>query len=199
MDKSKVVPSPTYSDSMKIEEALQLYFTKYHFADGGYHDKYFKIKIGFFLLPIPNIKSRVIAVKFHDIHHILTEYTALWKGEVEISAWEIASGCGKHFVAWFLNFGSFSIGLFLYPKALFGAFMRGRNVKTNLYENYMYDNLLLNRTVGQLRNEMEIGRIKKNNLLDYLYFSFWISLVFITILSSIFLICFVVTSIKNLI
>lgn len=179
----KAIETPIYPDSMKIEDALQLYFTKYHFADGGYQDKYFKIKIGFLLLPIPNTKSRIVAVKFHDIHHILTEYTALWRGEVEIGAWEIASGCGKHFIAWFLNFGSFTIGLFLYPKALMEAFMKGRNVKTNLYKNYLYDSHLLNRTVGELRNELELRRNKKNNLLDYANFLLWISFVMMMLFS----------------
>ncbi len=180
---------PVYSNEMKIEDALQLYFAKYHFADGGYNDKYFKIKIGPILIPFPNTKSRLEAVKFHDIHHLLTEYSALWKGEVEIGAWEIASGCGKHFVAWFLNFGSFSIGVFIYPKALFKAFMMGRRVKTNLYNKHEYGEALLNRTIGELRNELEIGKIKENNLFDYVYFIFWVLPVFIGILAIVFLIC----------
>lgn len=179
-----------YPDEMKIEEALQLYFTKYHFADGGYNDKYFKIKIGPILIPFPNTKSRLEAVKFHDIHHLLTEYSALWKGEVEIGAWEIASGCGKHIVAWFLNFGSFSIGVFIYPKALFKAFMMGRRVKTNLYCNYAYDKHLLSRTIGELRKELEIESVKRNNLFDYVYFIFWISLVFTILFGIIFMICY---------
>jgi hypothetical protein len=173
------MPIPVYNDHMTIEEALKVYFSKYHFADGGYHDKYFKIKIGPLKLPFPNTKSRVTAVKFHDIHHLLTEYTAFWKGEVEIGGWELASGCGNHFVAWLLNSGSFGIGLFLYPRSLFRAFMMGRTVKTNLYHDYTYDNALLSRTVGELRRELGIGEMeKKLNLYDYVYFIFWAVLVF---------------------
>ena len=163
-----------YPDEMKIEEALQSYFARYHFANGGYTEKYFKIKIGPILLPLPNSESRIKAVKFHDIHHILTEYTAFWKGEIEIGAWEIASGCGKHHIAWLLNFGSFSIGLFLYPKALFNAFMMGRSVKTNLYYDYVYDKSLLGKTVGDLRRELKIDHIKRNSTFDYAYFHCWV-------------------------
>jgi hypothetical protein len=108
----------------------------------------------------------------------LTEYTALWKGEVEIGGWEIASGCGNLIIAWILNFGSFSIGLFIYPKSLFKAFMHGRNAKTNLYYNYSYDKKLLSRTVGELRKELEITRIKRNNYLIMLisfFGCFWFS------------------------
>jgi hypothetical protein len=108
---------------------------------------------------------------------------------VEIGAWEIASGCGNHFIAWFLNFGSFSIGLFLYPKALFKAFMMGRNVKTNLYYHYNYDKQLLSRTVGELRKELEIGKVKKNNLVDYTYFIFGVILVFAELILFAYLFC----------
>src|SRR5438552_1307220 len=96
-----------YSDSLKIKEALQVYFSLYHFKDGGYADKYFKIKLGRLFIPVPNIKARVNAVKLHDIHHLVTEYTARFDGEVEIGAWEIASGCGKYWIAWILNLGTF--------------------------------------------------------------------------------------------
>src|SRR6185295_3572838 len=140
-----------YSDNLKIKDALDLYFSKYHFENGGYHLKWFRIKVGSVFIPLPNIKARVDAVKFHDVHHLLTEYPATLKGEAEIGAWEIASGCGKYYVAWVLNFGSLTYGLFFFPKSLFTAFLNGRKCKTNLYHNIRYDENLLNRTVGELR------------------------------------------------
>ena len=92
------------------------------------------------------------------------------KGEVEIGAWEIASGCNKSYIAWFLNFCSFTIGIFLYPKALFEAFMKGRNIKTNLYYDFLYNDDLLKRTVGSLRLELEIEKSKQSDFRDYTYF-----------------------------
>ena len=181
-----------YPDDLKIENALQMYFQKYHFADGGYHDKYFRIKIGPVFIPFPNTKSRIKAVKFHDIHHLLSEYSARWKGEVEIGAWEIASGCGNLLIAWFLNFGSFGLGMFLYPKAVFNAFMMGRHVKSNLYHNYIYDDFLLKRNLGELRKELGIGEVRKNNLMDYLYFTGCLLLVITGLTLIIFLFYFVI-------
>ncbi len=163
----------SYPDELKVSEALQIYFARYHFADGGYKDKYFRIKLGPLFIPVPNTTSRIEAVKFHDIHHLLTEYTALWKGEVEIGAWEIASGCGKHLIAWFLNFGSFCVGLFLYPKALFEAFVKGRHVRINLYKGYVYDETLLNKTVGELRKELDVAHSTRTRLSDIIYFILW--------------------------
>ena len=183
--------SAVYPNEMRIEDALQRYFATYHFADGGYRDKYFKIKIGPVLIPVPNTKSRIAAVKLHDIHHLLTEYPATWKGEVEIGAWEIASGCGNFMVAWLLNFGSFGVGVFLYPKALFRAFMMGRHVKSNLYHHWVYDQALLNKTVGKLRDELAIGRLKKNSLQDHSLFIVWVLLVFVELFTIGFLFCMV--------
>lgn len=179
----------TYSNDLKVEEALRVYFAKYHFADGGYQDKYFKIKTGPLFIPVPNTKARIRAVKIHDIHHLLTEYTALWKGEIEIGAWEIASGCGKHYVAWLLNFGSFSIGLFIYPRALFKAYMAGKRVKTNLYQDSVYDNTLLNKTLGELRAEMGVGRCGKTHPAHYAGFSGWVLLTLAVLLISVFIAC----------
>ena len=106
-------------DSLKIKDALQLYFSEYHFLNGGYDFKWFKIKLGPIFIPLPNIKARADAVKIHDIYHVLTEYKATWKGEAEISGWEIASGCGKYYAAWILNLGSFFYGMIFFPRELF--------------------------------------------------------------------------------
>ena len=145
-----------YPDDMKVKDALQLYFTKYHFKDGGYHDRYFRIKIGRVFIPVPNTKGRIDAVKMHDIHHILTGYPALWKGEVMIAGWELSSGCGKYYMAWILNTGSFLAGLFLYPCALYSGLVAGSKIKTNLYKGFTYDETLLNSTVGQVRKRLMI-------------------------------------------
>src|SRR5690348_12299282 len=96
-----------YDDSLKVRNALQQYFSRYHFENGGYHLKWFRIKLGPLYIPLPNTKARIDAVKIHDIHHLVTEYEATLQGETEFVGWEIASGCEKYSVAWLLNFGSF--------------------------------------------------------------------------------------------
>jgi hypothetical protein len=159
-----------YAKELKVKDALQLYFKKYHFVDGGYQDKWFRIKVGPVFLPFPNVKPRVDAVKIHDIHHVLTEYEALLKGEAEIGAWELGSGCGNYYVAWTLNAGSFFYGIFFFPKAVLGAFLRGRACSTSLYYGVNYDALLLNRSVGELRDYVGLDKIKKYTVKDYFCF-----------------------------
>lgn len=165
-----------YSNTLKVKDALQIYFSRYHFANGGYDLKWFKIKVGFLYIPLPNVKVRIDAVKIHDIHHLVTEYEATWQGETEIAAWEIASGCEKYTMAWLLNFGSFFIGMILYPRCLLRAFLRGRKCATNLYFQTNYDEVLLNKTLGELRKKIEIDSSKTISYKDYLFFA-WCCLI----------------------
>lgn len=50
-----------------------------------------RVYIGCILAPVPNIKARRKYLKFHDIHHIITEYGIDRIGESEVSAWELGS------------------------------------------------------------------------------------------------------------
>lgn len=159
-----------YPDNLIVKDALEVYFSKYHFKDGGYQDKFFKIKMGPFYLPLPNIKDRVDAVKIHDINHVITGYKANYRGEAQIGGWELATGCGKYYVAWGLNLGSFLIGLLAFPCSLFNAFMTGRRVRKSLYRNKKYDEALLNSSLGELRQWLYEGACERNSIYDRLLF-----------------------------
>ncbi len=165
-----------YNNELNIKEALQLYFSKYHFENGGYHLKHFKIKVGPVFITLPNWGDRVATAKLHDIHHVLTEYPATLKGEAEIGAWEVASGCDKYYVAWFFNLGAFFYGLFCFPKSLFKAFMRAKRCRTNLYHGTVYDEQLLNKTVGELRETIGLDLMNRNTIIDYFRFVCWSAL-----------------------
>jgi hypothetical protein len=180
----------TYDGSMPIRDALQAYFSKYHFAEGGYNQRFFKIKLGRLFIPLPNIKARVDAVKIHDVHHLLTGYSAHWKGEVQIGAWEIASGCGPYYVAWLLNLGSFMVGMFLFPSALLKAFLRGRSAKTNLYHSITYNDELLRKTVGELREYIDTDRPTAHRTTDYILFGSWCIAGFAFLCVEVFIVCF---------
>ncbi len=143
-----------FDSSLKVKEALSLFFSHYHFKDGGYNDKFFKIKIGKIFIPLPNISARVKVARLHDIHHVLTEYNADWKGEVEIGIWELRTGCGKYWVAWLLNSIAVCIGLILYSKSIKQAYRRALNSKTNIYHlNLSYEELI-DMNIGELRNKI---------------------------------------------
>src|SRR5688572_13294780 len=111
-----------YDPSSTLRDARQIYFEANDFGNGGYDDRWVKLKAGPFAIWFPNTAARKRAVKFHDLHHVLTEYQTTWTGEAEIGAWEIASNCRDHYAAWILNLAAFGLGLFIAPSAVFQAF-----------------------------------------------------------------------------
>lgn len=142
-----------YEPSQRMREARARYFEENGFGDGGYDDRFVVLRAaGLPVVVFPNTKQRVRSVRFHDLHHVLTGYDTSWRGEGEIAAWELASGCRDHFAAWVLNFWAALVGVCIAPRALLRAARRGRRSR-NLYARD-WDEALLERTVGELRREL---------------------------------------------
>jgi hypothetical protein len=140
--------------------------------DGGYDDAWVKVKLWRIPLAFPNTDGRRQAVRFHDLHHVLTEYPTTWRGEFEIAAWEIAGGVRRYWVGWLLDLLGFACGLVVFPRAVYRAFVRGRH-STNLYGD-AWDESILGRRVGEVRQrlklDMEEARTTRD---DRAAFGFW--------------------------
>ena len=163
--------APAYAPELTLREARELYFRRNGF-DGGYGGRWVRLQAGPVPLYFPNTAARVRAVRYHDLHHVLTEYPTTWLGEAQIGAWEIASGCGRHYPAWALNFGAFAVGLALGPSAVYAAFLRGRRT-ANLYHE-PWSEALLDQTVGSLRERLRLtGRARAAGLRDRIGFALW--------------------------
>src|SRR5687768_9532294 len=123
-----------YSPETRLGDARTAFFQAACFpSDGGYNDRW--IKVRYLRVPIwlPNVENRRRAVPLHDLHHILTEYGTTWRGEAEISTWEVSSGGLRGFWAgWILDLMNVAQGLVINPRGVYGAFMRGRQT-TNLF------------------------------------------------------------------
>lgn len=151
----------TYDPASTMLEARTRYFEDNGFGqDGGYGKRWVALKLGPLPFAIPNTQARVRAVRYHDLHHVLTGYGTDWTGESEISAWELASGCRDMWAAWVLNLSAMGIGLLL---DLFRgrartrrAFVRGRHSR-NLYDRD-YGDALLSQPLGALRAELDLDR-----------------------------------------
>lgn len=143
---------------MSLLDARQAFFKEAQLGDdGGYSSRWVKVEFKPFPLYFPNSDARRRAVKLHDLHHIATGYGGDWTGEVEIAAWELASGCGRHLVAWVLNLGAFVVGLVIAPRRLWRAFRAGRRA-LNLYHVGFDESALRTTTVGALRNRLNIPK-----------------------------------------
>ncbi|MDT5294785.1 MAG: hypothetical protein QOJ76_1665 [Acidobacteriota bacterium] len=122
--------------------------------DGGYGDAWVKVKLWRIPIVFPNTQGRRRAVKFHDLHHVLTEYPTTWRGEFEIAAWEIANGVGRYWEGWLLDLLGFACGLVVFPRSVYRAFLRGRRSKNLYFERW--DEALLAVRVGEMRRRLRL-------------------------------------------
>jgi hypothetical protein len=140
--------------------------------DGGYDDAWVKLKLWRIPFAFPNTDGRRRAVRFHDLHHVLTEYPTTWRGEFEISAWEVAGGIRRYRVAWLLDLLGFACGLVLFPRAVYRAFVRGRH-STNLYGD-VWDESILARRVGEVRRRLRLDEgVARATRDDKVSFALW--------------------------
>ncbi|MFT3927167.1 MAG: hypothetical protein QM778_31770 [Myxococcales bacterium] len=138
-----------YPDAWNMLEARARYFERNGFGEGGgYDEPYVDFKLGPLAFRFPNTEGRLRAVRYHDLHHVVTGYQTDARGEFEISAWEIGAGCKGFFAAWVLNLGGFAGGVFSIPRRTWRAFVRGRRSRT-LYGEELAT--LLAENVGQVR------------------------------------------------
>jgi hypothetical protein len=166
-------PAPLQPESLPLREARSRFFAESGLpADGGYGKRWFRIAVGRVGIYLPNVKARVEALPMHDIHHIVAGYAADWRGEGEVGAWEIAGGCGRYWVAWVLNFGTFTAGLFVAPVRTWRAFARGRQCR-NLYGGE-FNQSVLDETVGAVRQRLGLATpLAQPSTWDNLAFAGW--------------------------
>ena len=146
-----------YQPQATMRDARALYFRANQFGDdGGYADAWVDFKLGPIPMPFPNTPGRIRAVRYHDLHHVLTGYDTDTVGEFEISAWEIAAGCKGFVAAWQLNLGGMFAGVLVAPQRIWQAFLRGRHSRT-LYGDEL--DALLDSRVGELRSSMGVGAV----------------------------------------
>jgi hypothetical protein len=145
-----------HDSALTMLEARTEFFRRSGFPlDGGYEARWVKLPVGPLTLLFPNVESRRRAVRFHDLHHVLTGYRTDWTGEAEISAWEVSSGCGAHYTGWMLDLGTMGLGLFIAPRRTFNAFIRGHGSR-NLYGR-KFNDALLGLDAEQLRVELGLS------------------------------------------
>lgn len=160
---------------MSLAEARKLFFQRSNLGeDGGYSSRWVRVESKPFPFYFPNSRARVAAARLHDLHHIAAEYETDWPGEAEISAWEIASGCGRYHAAWLLDLGGIHAGIAVAPRRLFRAFLRGRRATTNLYKKGIDESRLGEITVGSLREILGLkAPARKAGGLDIVLFALW--------------------------
>ena len=141
-------------------------------ADGGYDDPWAEADFGLLRYRVPNGPRRAAALRLHDLHHVATGYATDWRGESEISAWELASGGAKTTVyAWLIALWGIFVGLVLHPGPTLRAFARGRGSR-NLY-GLRFDPRWLSLSVEQLQAELRVQPERDPTPADLVAFAPW--------------------------
>jgi hypothetical protein len=145
------------NDALTLQDALALHYRSHGLpADGGANDSWFVVRVGPVGIPLPNPPARRRAVLFHDINHIITGYnTHLTDGELAIAAFEVGAGCGRFWIAWYLNLALFGMGLLIRPRLVLRAFLRGTRT-ASLYHDPPSHSALSTLTVSEIRRRVKL-------------------------------------------
>jgi hypothetical protein len=147
-----------YDDGLTVREARQAYFDRSGFDTSGYEDRWVKLPAGPLAFYLPNLQGRKKCIAIHDLDHVVTEYETDWRGELRIAGFEIGMGCGRYWFGWMVNSQGVALGVLLYPRDVFRAYVRGRRCTMSLFDLRQVDDRVLERTVGALREEMGLDR-----------------------------------------
>ena len=158
--------------NLTLGEARQRYFSASGLApDGGYNDRWVRIRIGPFPFAYPNSKGRRRVAPAHDLHHVLAGYATDLTGEGELAAWEIGAGCRDR-AGLQLQLRVLGFALAWSPRRLFRAFLRGRHCR-NLLDTRC-DSAFLQRSVESVRAELGLEQSPfEPTASDYFAFSRW--------------------------
>jgi len=142
-----------------LAEARETYFARNGFTVASYEDRWVRVRIARVPIVFPNVRSRRRAIRFHDLHHVLTGYDTTLVGEAQIGAWEIAATFPDrgfaYWAAWLLNSMMFTLGLLIAPRRVLRAFARGRRC-TSVYR-LGWSDALLERDVEDVRRELGLS------------------------------------------
>jgi len=160
----------------RADETLRVARARYWEAngfgdDGGESKTWEIVKIGPIPIPIRNIEARKSAIRYHDLHHVVTGYDTSFAGEAEISAWELRTGCADQWVAWLLGFQILLFGLWS-PRRMLRAWTRGGHTQSLYTEDF--NDALLDSTVGEVRQRLGLDQaIASPTLFDRMSLIFW--------------------------
>lgn len=146
-----------YPSHWTVARALDAYLAENGFTKEAYDAP--TAEVSFLNIPmrIPNPPSRQRAVRFHDLHHVATDFGTDFRGEVEISAWEIrrslrGAGLYVRFIITYLALFGFVIA----PLRSFRAWTLSRAGRNSLFQDEVPYEELLTWTVGDLRKHLSV-------------------------------------------
>jgi len=141
-----------------VQAGRDAYLSENGFTIGSYDDTWVTIAFPGFTIRIPNPPTRQRAVRWHDLHHVVTGFGTDSAGEGEISAWELRRGLrglGPYVSA--IVLGGTALGLLVAPRRTLRAWVASGKGGHNFFARELTDyDAILQMSVGQLRAQLGI-------------------------------------------
>jgi hypothetical protein len=182
-----------------LKQSLKVFYDNNNFGeDGGIKENWVWLKFKYFSIPMPNFEQRKSNVWKHDVLHILLGYDTSWKGETSVAGWTLGSGgWGNIIIAWLLDISAFGIGIVVFPKSTYKAFIRGRN-SFNPHLLGIKKEELYQSNIEQLKHEFGFNEVEfEATLKDKFLFVIWALLSMISFLLPFFIIIILFLQISN--
>lgn len=142
----------TIPGDWSVRAGLHSYLAENGFDTSQYDDDSVTVNFWGIRFSIPNPPARKLAIRYHDLHHVMTGYGTDPTGEAEISAWELRRGIGVF--GWYVRLiiltGVF-VGLVHSPRRVWQAWKAGRSLRKLPDPSIEHYEKLLCLTVGELR------------------------------------------------
>lgn len=138
--------------TLSVRDARGAYLAENGFTMEGYDADHTPVNVWGVRFMFPNPPSRKLALRYHDLHHIMTGYGTDLTGEVEISAWELRRGI-KGFSLFIQMIILFNVvtGFLHSPRAVWRAWRVSKEGGRCPNPSFRHYESLLKLTVGELR------------------------------------------------
>ena len=107
---------------LSVQSALDAYLDENGFTTVEYDARTVTVTFWGASFTLPNLASRRLAIRFHDLHHVMTGYGTDPAGEFEVSAWELRRGIRVFgFYVRLIIMGGALAGMLIYPRRTWAA------------------------------------------------------------------------------
>ena len=149
---------PLVSVTSTVREGRDAYLAENGFTLESYEQSWVKVAFPGFTVSIPNPPTRQRAVRWHDLHHVVTRFGTDNTGEGEVSAWELRRGLrglGPYVGA--IVLGGTALGLLIAPRRTLRAWINSGAGHTNLFARELGDyEAVLAMTIAELRELLHV-------------------------------------------
>jgi len=143
-----------FPPGLSVREARDSYLAENGFGMDQYDADSVTVNFWGIRFPVPNPPTRKIAIRYHDLHHVMTGYGTDPTGEAEISVWEFRRGIRAFGVyVRFIIFTGIILGFFHSPKAVWTAWKASKIGNPLPKPTMAHYESLLEKTLGELRRE----------------------------------------------